>query len=92
LAKNSSFGFFSVGFRVGKKPNVLFVGRASFFFFAGGRKKQNKFPSNLHCPVKKLNPFFRYYFITIVSVWSSVFHTCCQHVNKDISGIVRLKQ
>jgi len=26
-------------------------------FFAGGRKKQNKFPSNLHCPVKKLNPF-----------------------------------
>jgi len=31
------------------------------FFFAGGRKKQNKFPSNLHCPVKKLNPllFFK---------------------------------
>jgi hypothetical protein len=26
-------------------------------FFAGGRKKQNKFPSNLHCPFKKLNPF-----------------------------------
>jgi len=25
LARNSSFGFFSVGFRVGKKPNVLFV-------------------------------------------------------------------
>jgi len=25
--------------------------------FAGGRKKQNKFPSNLHCPVIKLNPF-----------------------------------
>jgi hypothetical protein len=25
--------------------------------FAGGKKKQNKFPSNLHCPVKKLNPF-----------------------------------
>jgi len=25
--------------------------------FAGGRKKQNKFPSNLHCPVKKLNLF-----------------------------------
>jgi len=30
LAKNSSFGFFSVGFRVGKKPNVLFV-RLAFF-------------------------------------------------------------
>jgi hypothetical protein len=29
--------------------------------FAGGRKKQNKFPSNLHCPVKKLNPFYFYY-------------------------------
>jgi len=41
-------------------------------FFAGGRKKQNKFPSNLHCPVKKLNPFY-FQFITIVSVWSSVF-------------------
>jgi hypothetical protein len=25
LAKNSSFGFFSVGYRVGKKPKVLFV-------------------------------------------------------------------
>jgi len=25
--------------------------------FAGRRKKQNKFPSNLHCPIKKLNPF-----------------------------------
>ena len=33
------------------------VGGVSFFFFCGGRKKQNKFPSNLHCPVKKLNPF-----------------------------------
>jgi hypothetical protein len=36
--------------------NVCNVGGVSFFFFAGGRKKQNKFPSNLHCPVKKLNP------------------------------------
>ncbi|HRX69338.1 MAG TPA: hypothetical protein P5200_13275, partial [Tenuifilaceae bacterium] len=32
-----------------------------FFFCGGGRKKQNKFPSNLHCPIKKLNPFFCYY-------------------------------
>jgi len=30
LAKNSSFGFFSFGFRVGKKPNVLFV-RLAFY-------------------------------------------------------------
>jgi hypothetical protein len=30
LAKNSSFGFFCVGFRVGKKPNVLFVRLAHF--------------------------------------------------------------
>jgi hypothetical protein len=41
-------------------------------FFAGGRKKQNKFPSNLHCPVEKLNPFY-FQLITIVSVWLSVF-------------------
>ncbi|MDD3667019.1 MAG: hypothetical protein PHQ65_17295, partial [Bacteroidales bacterium] len=26
-------------------------------FLRVGRKKQNKFPSNLHCFVKKLNPF-----------------------------------
>jgi len=38
--------------------NVLQCGWGFFLlFFAGGRKKQNKFPSNLHCPVKKLNPF-----------------------------------
>ncbi|MCO5257475.1 MAG: hypothetical protein M9926_12040 [Lentimicrobium sp.] len=49
---------------------AMWVGFLSFF--AGGRKKQNKFPSNLHCPVKKLNPFY-FQFITIVSVWSSVF-------------------
>jgi len=29
-------------------------------------------PSNLHCPVKKPNPFY-FQFIPIVSVWSSVF-------------------
>jgi hypothetical protein len=29
---------------------AMWVGFLSFF--AGGRKKQNKFPSNLHCPVK----------------------------------------
>jgi hypothetical protein len=38
------------------------VGRVSFFFFCGGRKNQNKFPSNLHCPVKKLNSFLFKFF------------------------------
>jgi hypothetical protein len=48
----------------------MWVGLPSSFF-AGEEKKQNKFPSNLHCPVKKLNAFY-FQFITIVSVWSSV--------------------
>jgi hypothetical protein len=52
------------------------VGGVSFFFFAGGRKKQNKFPSNLHCPVKKLNPFFRYYlslsYLSVVCLFTLV--------------------
>ena len=34
---------------------AMWVGFSSFLRV--GRKKQNKFPSNLHCPVKKLNPF-----------------------------------
>jgi len=47
------------------------VGGVSFFFFCGGgRKKQNKFPSNLLCPVKKLNPFL-FQIITFISVWKS---------------------
>jgi len=52
--------------------NVCNVGGVSFFFFAEGRKKQNKFPSNLHCPVIKLNHFL-FQIVNIVSVWSSVF-------------------
>jgi len=35
LVKNSSFGFLCVGFRVGKKPNVLFV-RLAFRLAANG--------------------------------------------------------
>jgi len=35
---------------------AMWVGFSSSFF-AGGRKKQNIFPSNLQCLVKKLNPF-----------------------------------
>jgi len=41
-------------------------------FFAGGRKKQNKFPSNLQCPVKKLNPVY-FQLNAIVSDWLFVF-------------------
>jgi hypothetical protein len=69
--ENSSFGNF--GLRVGSwgLQMCCFV-RWGFFVFARGEKKQNKFPSNLHCPVKKLNPFY-FQFITIVSVCSSVF-------------------
>lgn len=48
------------------------VGGVSFFFFAGGEKETNKFSSNLHYPIKKLNPFL-FHIITIVSVCSSVF-------------------
>jgi hypothetical protein len=46
------------------------VGFPSSFLWVG-RKKQNKFPSNLHCPVKKLNPFFIIYLYRICL--SSVF-------------------
>jgi hypothetical protein len=52
---------------------AMWVGFPSSFF-AGGRKKQNKFTSNLHCPVIKLNHFY-FQFITIVSVCSSVVLT-----------------
>jgi hypothetical protein len=64
------------------------VGEVSFFFFAGGRKKQNKFPSNLHCPVKKLNPFL-FHIITIVSVCSSVFFTLVAnaHMYEIVGGL-----
>jgi len=54
---------------------AMWVGFLSSFF-AGGRKKQNKFPSNLHCPVKKLNPFFRYYlslsYLSVVCLFTLV--------------------
>ena len=58
--------------------NVCNVGGV-FFFFAGGRKKRNKFPSNLHCPVKKLNPFFviNYHYRICLVV---CLYTCCQRL------------
>jgi hypothetical protein len=48
----------------------------SFFFFAGGKKKQNKIPSNLHCPIKKLKPFlftiYHYRICLLVSLFTLV--------------------
>ena len=49
---------------------AMWVGFPSSFLWVG-RKKQNKFPSNLHCPVIKLNHFL-FQIVTIVSVCSSV--------------------
>jgi hypothetical protein len=64
VRKQNCSSFVSFGFErwlVGL-ANVLQCGWGFLSsFLAGGRKKQNKFPSNLHCLVKKLNPFFRYY-------------------------------
>jgi len=55
---------------------AMWVGFLSSFF-VGGRKKQNKFPSNLHCRVKKLNPFFRYYLLLSYLSGRLSFYTCC---------------
>jgi len=44
-----------------------------------GRKKQNKFPSNLYCPVKKLNYFlfqFYRYRICLVCLFTLVANGC----------------
>ena len=55
---------------------AMWVGFSSFLRV--GRKKQNKFPSNLHCPVKKLNPFFRYLLSLSYLSGRLSFYTCCQ--------------
>jgi len=66
------------GFRVGSWgfANVCNVGGVSFFFLRVGRKKQNKFSTYLHCPVKKLNPFlfsfYRYRFCLFVCLFTLV--------------------
>jgi TRAP-type C4-dicarboxylate transport system permease small subunit len=60
--------------------NVLQCGWGFFLLFAGGKKKQNKFPSNLHCPVKKLNPFY-FQFITIVSVCCVCLYTLATNIS-----------
>jgi hypothetical protein len=70
VRKQNCSSFASFGFErwlVGL-ANVLQCGWGFLLLFLrGGRKKQNKFgsaelhfvpvPSNLHCPIKKLNPF-----------------------------------
>ena len=68
--------------RVALAMCAMWVGFLSSFF-AGGRKKQNKFPSNLHCPVKKLNHFL-FQIVAIVSVCSSVF----LHLLPTVGGMV----
>jgi len=65
--------------------NVCNVGGVSSFFAGGGRKKQNKFPSNLHCPIKKLNPFFCYYLSLSYLTGCLSFYTCCQRVTCMVS-------
>jgi hypothetical protein len=68
-----------------------FVGQVSFIFFAGGRNKQNKFPSNLHSLIKKLNPFYRYYLsLSYLSAHLSSY-TCCNgrnYMQLEIAGFV----
>ncbi|MPL97952.1 hypothetical protein SDC9_44149 [bioreactor metagenome] len=68
---------------------AMWVGFLSSFF-AGGRKKQNKFPSNLHCPVKKLNPFlFSIYHYRICLVVCRSY-TCCQRFAALRSGGLKI--
>jgi len=67
-----------------------------YSFLRVGRKKQNKFgsaelhfvpvPSNLHCPVKKLNLFFRYYLSLLYLSGRLSFYTCCQRFAAWRSG------
>ena len=66
---------------------AMWVGFPSFF--AGGRKKQNKFPSNLHCPVKKLNPFFRYLLSLSYLFARLSSYTCCQRT--EIYAVAELR-
>jgi len=63
---------------------AMWVGFSSFLRV--GRKKQNKFPSNLHCPVKKLNPFFRYLLSLSYLSGRLSFYTCCQLVYSGNKG------
>jgi len=63
-----------------------------YSFLRVGRKKQNKFPSNLHCPVKKLNLFFRYYLSLLYLSGRLSFYTCCQRLaGKCRATIMSLK-
>ena len=80
MAKNNSFANFGLKGRPAAvcKCVVLWGGFPSSF--CGGRKKQNKFPSNLHCPIK--NQKAKSFLISILSLpyllGSLSFYTCCQ--------------
>jgi hypothetical protein len=50
-----------------------------FFLFCGGSKKSNKFPSNLHSPIKKLNLSIFNLSLPYLSAHLS-FYTCCQRL------------
>jgi len=67
--------------RLDNVPNVGWVP----FFLRVERKKQNKFPSNLHCPVKKLNPVY-FQLKDIVSTWLSVALTLVANGGHMSSG------
>jgi hypothetical protein len=57
---------------------AMCVGASFFLLRVGEKNKINS--SNLHCPVKKLNPFFRYYLsLSYLSARLS-FYTCCQRL------------
>jgi hypothetical protein len=58
---------------------AMCVGASFFLLRVGEKNKINS--SNLHCPVKKLNPFFRYYLsLSYLSARLS-FYTCCQRMS-----------
>ena len=64
---------------------AMWVGFLSSFLWVG-RKKQNKFPSNLHCPIKKLNTFliqFYRYRICLSSVFLHLLPTVSIRIVAD---------
>ncbi len=74
IASFCKFRFWSVGLR-GLQMCLNVGGVSSSFFFAGGRKNKINFIKS-NCPVKKLNPFFRYYlslsFLSVVCLFTLV--------------------
>jgi hypothetical protein len=66
---------------------AMCVGASFFLLRVGEKNKINS--SNLHCPVKKLNPFFRYYLsLSYLSARLS-FYTCCQRTRLCEGAVLR---